>query len=139
MSSSVISEKGLSNRADSGPVLGPRLHLFEDLLQFPAGLLHPQPHQGQAGVLVEDDHQDAPLAHDGDVQVVLLPFMEQQAEFLLPDELGQPVRGRHVAGREGGQAGGVDAAHVPGGGDLLAVLVHQEDHLAGGVLAAGGR
>ena len=115
-------------------LLGPQLHLVEDLLQLLAGLLHPQAHQGKAGVLVEDHHQDAALAHDGDVQVVLLAFVEKQAEFLFPDEFCQAIRGRDVAGGEGGQAGGVDALDVAGRGDLLAVFIHQEDHLGGGVL-----
>ena len=63
----------------------------------------------------------------------LLPLVEEDRELLLADQLGQPVGGGDVAGGQRGERGRVDAAHVAVDGDLLAVLVDQEDDLGVGV------
>ena len=55
------------------------------------------------------------------------PFVEEDRELLLADEFGQTVGGGDVAGRQRGERGRVDAAHVAVNGDLLAVLVDQKD------------
>src|SRR3954453_5453637 len=61
--------------------------------------------------------------------------MEQYRELPLPDQLGQPVGGGHVAGRQRRERGGVELLDLPRRGDLLAVLVDQEDGLGVGLLA----
>jgi len=49
------------------------------------------------------------------------------------DESGEAVGGGHVAGGERGQRGGVEVLDLALGGDLLAVLVDEEDDLGVGV------
>src|SRR5581483_7392365 len=61
--------------------------------------------------------------------------MEQHRELPLPDQLGQTIGGGHVAGRQRGEGGGVELLDLPRRGDLLAVLVDQEDGLGVGLLA----
>ena len=80
-------------------IQGSLFHSFEDFLEFPTGLLDPQTHQREAGTLVENDHQDPALSHNGDVEVVLLAFMEEEAEFLLSNEFGQAIRRCNIACR----------------------------------------
>ena len=67
------------------------------------------------------------------MDVVLLPFVEEDRELLLADQLGQTVGRGDVAGGQRGQRRRVDAAHVALHGDLLAVLVDQKDDLRVGV------
>jgi len=129
-----LGERALEAAARIRLLLCALLHLIEDFLKILAGLLHSQADQGEAGVLIEDHHQDAPFPDDGDVEIVLLALMEKQAELFFSDELGEPIRGRHVAGGQGGEAGGVDALHIPGRRNLLPVLVHQEHDLGRGIL-----
>jgi hypothetical protein len=62
------------------------------------------------------------------------PLVKEDRELLLPDQPRQPVRGRDVAGRQRRQGRRVDGVHVPHGGDLLAVLVHEEHELGARVL-----
>ena len=80
----------------------------------------------------------ARLADDRDVDVVLLPLVEEHRELALADQLGEAVGGRDVAGRQRGERGGVELLDLAGGGDLLAVLVDQEDGLGVGVRGAAG-
>ena len=83
--------------------------------------------------LVEDHDQDDALGHDRDVDVVALALVEEDRELLLADEPGEAVGGGDVAGGEGGERGGVEVLDLALGGDLLAVLVDEEDDLGVGV------
>jgi len=135
MSSSVISgERGVEPREPPGFLRFDLLldHL-EDPLQLGVRLPHAEADEPERRALVEDDHQDDPLPHDGDVDVVALPLVEQDGELPLADEAGEPVGGGHVSGRERGEGGRVERLHVPLRRDLLPVLVDDEDDFRLGI------
>ena len=67
------------------------------------------------------------------MDVVALPFVKEDREFLLADQLRQSVGGGDVAGGQRGEGRGIDAAHVSVHGDLLAVFVDQENDFCVGV------
>jgi len=67
----------------------------------------------ERGALVEDDHEDDLPAHDGDVDVVFLPLVEEDGELALADEFGEAVGGSHIAGGERGEGGSVQPFHIP--------------------------
>ena len=69
------------------------------------------------------------------MNVVLLPFVVEGGEILLPDQPRQAVGGGHVAGGERGQGRRVQRFGFPHAGNLLAVAVHQTDHPGVGVVA----
>ena len=102
---------------------------LEDVVQFLARLLHPQPHEAQAGFGVEYHDQDDAVPDELDVNVRLLTFVELGGELLLLEQLGHPAGGGDVAGRQRRQAGRVDVVDVAGRGDELSVLVDDEDDL----------
>src|ERR1700761_3463537 len=52
-------------------------HDLEDPFEIAIGALDAQPYQAERGPVVEDDDEDRPLGHDGDMDVVLLPLVEQ--------------------------------------------------------------
>ena len=135
MSSSVISANGLSKAAPAAARSFSTLSMMwvNTALSSPRGLLDPEPDEAERGALVEDHHQDHPLGHDGDVDVVALALVEEDRELLLADQAGQPVGGGHVAGGERGEGGGVEVLDLALRGDLLAVLVDEEDDLGVGV------
>src|SRR5215469_11954035 len=101
--------------------------LFENLLQLRGGSAHPQTYQAERRALIEDDDEDDPLSDDGDMDVVLLPLVKEDRKLFFPDEPGQAVGGRHVARGQGRQRGRVQGVQVADRGDLLPVLVDQED------------
>jgi hypothetical protein len=103
---------------------------LEDPLEVAAGAFDAQPHQAERRPVVEDHDQDRALGHDRDVDMVLLPFVEQDRELALADQLGETVRRGHVARGEGGERSGVELLDLAGCRDLLTVLVDQEDGLA---------
>ena len=70
-------------------------------------------------------------SHSG--KVTALTLMKEDGELFLADQFCQAIRGGHVAGRQRGERRRIDAAHVTMRGDLLAVLVDQEDDFRVGV------
>ena len=127
MSSSVISEKGVPPRAACA--LGLLLDVFEHLRELGAGLLHAQPHEAERAAIVEHHHEDDPVRDQRDVEVVALALVEVDREVVFADELREPARGRDAARGERREARGVDAAHLAGLGDQLAVAIDHEDAL----------
>ena len=61
-------------------------------------------------------------------------LVEMDRELLLADDLGEAAGGRDAARGERGEAGRVDAAHLAGLADQLAVAIDHEDALGVGVL-----
>ena len=131
MSSSVISAKGVPRAAPA--LVRLLLDLLEDARELSAGLLDAQAHQAERAAVVEDHHQDDAAGDQRDVQVVALALVEVDRELLLADDLGEAAGGGDAARGERGQAGGVDAAHLAGLADQLAVAVDDEDALGVGV------
>ena len=79
MSSSVISANG-----DSPPGSCTFCSSASKIsVQLLARLPHPQAHQPQARLRVEDDHQDDPVADELDVDVGLLALVELRGELVL--------------------------------------------------------
>src|SRR3989337_2698097 len=79
--------------------------------------------------LVEDHHENEPVIDHRYVHVVPLALVEEDREFLLPDQRGKPPRGGAVPGGQRGERGGVEVRRLPHGGQERPVLVDQEDHL----------
>ena len=132
MSSSVISANGLAGRARAR-VLRLLLELLEDPRQLAAGLLDAQAHEAERAAVVEDHDQDDALGDQRHVEVVALALVEVDREVFLADDLREAAGRGDAAGGERGEARGVDAAHLAGLGDQLAVLVDDEDALRVGV------
>src|SRR5512145_1458766 len=129
----VVGDLGERARGAGGRLLlGEHLEHPRELL---TGLLHPQAHEPERALRVEDDDQDHPAAHDAHVERLALPLVELVRELLLADELREAAHRRDVARREGGERGRVEVLRLPARRDELTVLVDEEDDL--GVRVAG--
>ena len=58
--------------------------LFEDLIQLFRRLSHTQPYQAKARLRVEYHHQDHPVPHKLNVDVLVFPFVELGSKLVLP-------------------------------------------------------
>src|SRR5262249_8020930 len=102
---------------------------LEDPLQVLIRLANAQAHEPQRGALVEDDDEDDALPHDRDVDVVPLPLVEEDRELLLADQASETVGRGDVSSRQGSERSGVERLEIALRGDLLPVLVDDEDVL----------
>ena len=125
MSSSVISAKGV-------PPLPrrPASDFFwissKTLRELGTRLLDPKPDEAQRAAVVEDDDQDDTVRHQCDVQIVALTLVEVDREVLFAHQLGQPARRCDTARGQGSETRGVDASHLTGLADQLAVPIDDE-------------
>ena len=137
MSSSVISAKGLSNERSG------RRALLLDLAQMRSktSLSSPEAFLTRSRTSPSELRSSkittriTRLATIEMWMLSLLALVEEDRELLLADQPGEPVGGGDVAGGERGERGGVEVLDLALRGDLLAVLVDQEDDLGVGVHA----
>src|SRR6266508_1528430 len=113
---------------------GPRRRLLlgedvEHLRELLSGLLHPQAHQPQRALRIEDDDQDHPAAHDAHVERLPLALVELVRDLLLADELREAPHRRDVARGQRGERGRVEVLGLAARRDELTVLVDEEDDL----------
>src|SRR6266568_248973 len=102
---------------------------LEHLRELFPGLLHPEAHEPQGALRIEDDDQDHPAAHDAHVERLSLALVELVRELLLADELREPAHRGHVARGEGCERGRVEVLRLTARRDELPVLVDEEDDL----------
>ena len=103
--------------------------VLEDFRELVRRAAHAQPDEAKARPLVEDDDENDPLPYDRDVDVVVLALVGKDRKLLLADQACEAIGRSDVAGRQARETGGVDLSNLSVTGDLLTVLVDEEDQL----------